>query len=174
MSRFDTAVPCQVRESKIDDQDAFDAAVRPHWQAMRVLAERFVGANVRDDVLQDALTEAWKARQRFNPSLGSERAWLLGITANCARRSLRRSRVLDKLPLNRAQGTGPPTERLDLERAVRGLPDRQRLAVELYYFVDLSLRDVAQVLECAEGTVKSTLASARATLRTKLGEHYRE
>ena len=38
------------------------------------------------------------------------------------------------------------------------------------YYADLSVRDTARVMGCAEGTVKSTLAAARAALRAQLGE----
>ncbi|TMK55831.1 MAG: RNA polymerase sigma factor, partial [Actinobacteria bacterium] len=50
------------------------------------------------------------------------------------------------------------------------LPPRQRLAVELHYFVDLDVAETAAVMKCAEGTVKSTLADARERLRSILGE----
>jgi len=59
-----------------------------------------------------------------------------------------------------------------MERAVCRLPSRQRLAVELHYYLDLPIADVAQVMRCADGTVKSTLSDARARLRTLLGEDY--
>ena len=62
--------------------------------------------------------------------------------------------------------------RLDLERAVHGLPERQRLAVELFYFVGLPVDDVAAVMGCANGTVKSTLFAARQALETVLGKEY--
>ncbi|HZC52868.1 MAG TPA: sigma factor-like helix-turn-helix DNA-binding protein [Mycobacterium sp.] len=57
----------------------------------------------------------------------------------------------------------------DLDRALRGLSSRQRLAVELFYYIGLPLSEIALVMGCAEGTVKSTLADARARLRTTLG-----
>jgi RNA polymerase sigma-70 factor (ECF subfamily) len=49
------------------------------------------------------------------------------------------------------------------------LPKKQRLAVELHYFLDLDVASTAKVLGCAVGTVKSQLSDARARLRTELG-----
>ncbi|MEO8889161.1 MAG: sigma factor-like helix-turn-helix DNA-binding protein [Jatrophihabitantaceae bacterium] len=61
----------------------------------------------------------------------------------------------------------------DRRRALTALPARQRLAVELCYFVGLPLNEAAALMGCAEGTVKSTLSAARANLRSSLGEDYR-
>jgi RNA polymerase sigma-70 factor (ECF subfamily) len=56
-------------------------------------------------------------------------------------------------------------DRLDVEFAVAKLPARQRLAVDCFYFVGLSVAETAVVMGCAEGTVKSTLSDARARLQ---------
>jgi RNA polymerase sigma factor (sigma-70 family) len=61
---------------------------------------------------------------------------------------------------------------VDLERAVAALSSRQRLAVDLYYFVGLDVATCAQVMGCAEGTVKATLHQARGRLRALLGEDF--
>ncbi len=47
---------------------------------------------------------------------------------------------------------------------VRGLPDQQRRAVVLHYVGDLSVADVADAMECSEGSVKTHLSRARAQL----------
>jgi RNA polymerase sigma factor (sigma-70 family) len=57
---------------------------------------------------------------------------------------------------------------VDIERAVRTLPLRQKLAVDCYYFCGLSVAETAAVMRCSEGTVKSTLSDARARLRPAL------
>jgi RNA polymerase sigma factor (sigma-70 family) len=57
---------------------------------------------------------------------------------------------------------------LDLEQAIGALPKRQRLAVELHYFVGLTTAETASVMSCAEGTVKSALHDARNNLRRAL------
>jgi RNA polymerase sigma-70 factor (sigma-E family) len=54
--------------------------------------------------------------------------------------------------------------------AVRELPERQREAVVLRYYLDCSEADMASLLGCAPGTVKSQLSKARAALARRLGE----
>ncbi len=151
---------------------AFEDWVAPHWPAMRRLAERLAGPDRRDDVLQEALVAAWRHRSRFDPDRGTAQAWLLALTANHAKKALRATRR--HAPLDDASATPEsPSTRIDVERAIRALPRRQRLAVELCYFLGLPLGEAAAVMGCAEGTVKSTLASARSSLRSRLGEDYR-
>ena len=65
----------------------------PHWEAMCAVATRLADAGERDDVLQNALLLAWRWRAQFDPARGSERGWLLAITANEARKSHRRRRA---------------------------------------------------------------------------------
>jgi RNA polymerase sigma factor (sigma-70 family) len=59
-------------------------------------------------------------------------------------------------------------DRADLEPALARLPARQREAVVLRYFLDLSIDDTARVMRCTTGTVKSQVHKALATLREQL------
>lgn len=60
---------------------------------------------------------------------------------------------------------------VDLERCVRRLPERQRTAVQLYYFADLPVADVATVMGATEVSVKDLLFRARRRLAVLIGEH---
>jgi RNA polymerase sigma-70 factor (ECF subfamily) len=62
--------------------------------------------------------------------------------------------------------TAPPT--FDLAEEVRRLPAQQRAAVALFYFADLSTKEVAQTMDVSLGTVKASLFAARRTLRMHL------
>ena len=79
----------------------------------------------------------------------------------------------------RRSSTRPPTElpgpdaadRLDSSPALdslRSLPERQRAIAALYYLDDLSVADISETLEIAEGTVRFHLSQARARLRAEL------
>jgi len=48
------------------------------------------------------------------------------------------------------------------------LPPKYQAVLSLYYLEDLTVREVAAILKCSEGTVKSRLARARSRLRVKL------
>jgi RNA polymerase sigma-70 factor (ECF subfamily) len=145
----------------------FAAFVEPYLAKMLHLAERVAGPANRDDVVQEALVNAWTKRSQFDPSRGSLGGWLMAIVADQARKSWRR-----RLPLSAWRvdvHTGPaPDDHIDVERAIRGLSARQRLAVDCYYFCGLTVAETAAVMRCSEGTVKSTLSDARSRLRPAL------
>lgn len=144
--------------------EEFGVWVEPSVRAMALLAARLAGPDDCDDVVQEALSRAWRKRSQFDPSRGTPSAWLLAITADQARRARRRPR------LQPSAGHIPATvrpidDRLDLSWALERLPKRQRLAVDCYYFAGLSVAETAAVMGCAVGTVKSTLSDARTRLR---------
>lgn len=164
----ETAMAADWADPTHESAEIFAAWVAPHLAAMARLASRLAPSADRDDVVQEALVQAWRKRHQFTPDRGTPRAWLLAIAADRARQSRKRR-------LGEIRG-GPVTpltaatdERdLDLEHAVARLSGRQRQAVECFYFVGLSVAETASVMRCSEGTVKSTLSDARARLRAYL------
>ncbi|XAM00206.1 sigma-70 family RNA polymerase sigma factor [Phycisphaeraceae bacterium D3-23] len=105
------------------------------------------------------------------------KTWSLGIATNVCRER-RRQRPTLALSETHAENTDQapgPRQKAELKEqrdrllAVLGdLPDRQREAVALRYFEQLSVRDTAAAMGCAEGTVKATLSQAIRSLRRRM------
>jgi len=125
-----------------------------------------------DDIVQEALVRAWRRRESYDASRGSVQSWLLAIVADRCRRHRTRDRrphtseLIDAV----AAPSADLDRSVDIERAIRGLAKRQRIAVELHYYVGLSIAEAAAVMRCSEGTVKSTLSDARKRLLPALQE----
>ena len=120
-----------------------------------------------EDLVQNALTKAYLARSRVM-SAESPEAYLRTILVNTHRRSFRRRRVAEHLTADvpdGAAGGGDVDARRDLVTAVATLPRRQRAVVVLRYLEDRSEAEVAAILGCSVGTVKSHAARGLATLR---------
>ena len=161
-----TAVPDQTVNAP-ETAEGYADWVRPHLPAMARLAARLAPEADRDDIVQETLTRAWRKRHQYDASRGTPAAWLLAITADQARQARRRRRPL--LPFTDMPARVRSTEdRVDVEYALARLAPRQRLAVDCFYFVGLSLAETAAVMRCSEGTVKSTLSDARQRLRPLL------
>ena len=155
---------------ELEREGDFREWISPHLASMGYLAARMAPADDRDDIVQEALVRAWRRWSTYDAARGTPRAWLLAIVADRARRTRRwhlrhPSVAIGAETLDRPVDRGP-----DLETALRTLSGRQRLAVDLFYFVDLSIVEAAHVMGCSEGTVKSTLADAREKLRKVLTE----
>jgi RNA polymerase sigma-70 factor, ECF subfamily len=149
--------------------DEFTAWVSPHLVVMANLAARLAGPADRDDVVQEALTRAWRKQHTFDPTRGTPRVWLLAIVADRATAARRRRHAHASISdLQSPAMNAPDGTRVDLLRALDALPARMRLAVDCFYFVGLTISETAAVMGISEGTVKSTLAAARDHLRTQL------
>ena len=141
---------------------------------MARLARRLAPHADPDDLVQDALARAWQKRGQFDESRGTATTWLLAIVADLARASRRtRARWLKVVDDNADVPEVPAAQRdpdVDLDRAIAELAERQQLAVQLHYFVGLTVEETAAVMDCSTGTVKSTLFDARSRLRALLGD----
>jgi RNA polymerase sigma-70 factor (sigma-E family) len=76
----------------------------------------------------------------------------------------RREQVTDE-PTDRAVTQDGPEDRLVLLRALARVPARQRTALVLRYWEDLSIEETAQAMKCSTGTVKSQTSRGLAVLR---------
>ncbi len=119
-----------------------------------------------EDVAQEALARThlrW-ARLRDRPH-----GWVVTVATNLAiDRLRRRSRASTSMTEPVALVETHLSERIDLARALRRLPRRQREVVVLRYLADWSELDVARALGCSPGTVKSHASRGLAHLRDDL------
>ena len=124
-----------------------------------------------EDAVQEALLRAWE-RSEKGDEIDSLEGWVTTVAMNLARSGLRRIRS-ERRARARLAGSGvgePPTaDRIDVDRALATLPRRQREAAVLRFFLQMSTSDAARVMQVSEGTVKSSLARARAALAKALG-----
>jgi RNA polymerase sigma factor (sigma-70 family) len=144
--------------------------VQPHLTVLARYAARHVAPADRDDVVQEALIRAWQRWSTYDESRGTPIAWLLGILADRCRRHRTRQPATTVVQLVEHGALPEQPHDVDLERAIEALSRRQRQAVDLHYFVGLDVATVAELMDCAPGTVKATLHQARARLRELLGD----
>ena len=125
-----------------------------------------------EDIAQEAFTQLLRNWQKIS---GYERpdAWVRRIAIRLAVRYARRERMRDLLLrwVDTPRPAAPPD--LDLARAIRLLPPRQRAVVALHYYEDRPLTEIAVLLGCSHSTAKVHIFKARRRLAALLGEDHR-
>jgi len=136
-----------------------------------VAADRSVG----EDIAQEAMTKAHKDWARVS-GLDKPGAWVRRVAINLAigrkRRSITEAKALFRLgkPAVEAAETrrGDPS----VWAAVDDLPPKQRAVIALHYLDDLSVAEIANILQISVSATTSNLHKARANLTDKLGESH--
>jgi RNA polymerase sigma-70 factor (ECF subfamily) len=140
---------------------------------------RFCLSLLRDsERAQDAVQESAMRLLRDLPKFqgaSSIKTWAMGIAVNVVREMRRSSRRDERTVHVEERSISPDSEAALLEqkgmlrRLLDELPERQREALMLRYFEELSVEEAAGAMNCAEGTVKATVFQALRALREKFG-----
>lgn len=153
-----------------DHEEAFDAFVRTRMPELLRFGHMLTGnPDAAADLVQDALErtlDAWPRIRNHDDPEGYVRRIMVNRNISIWRRR-RREYLVDGVP-DRAHHEDPPIPDQELRDALAALPPRQRTVLVLRYAEDLSERQVAEMLGCSVGTVKSQTFKALAKLRARL------
>jgi RNA polymerase sigma-70 factor (ECF subfamily) len=185
MARTDVQLMLDV---KAGDEASFDFLL----QKYRCPLVNFLNRMVRDqataeDLAQEVFLRVYRARKQYTPS-AKFTTWLFRIATNLALNSVRDNRHNrmgisidappegeDSVPIElkarelRIDEKMIERDRVDvIRRAVWSLPEKQRAAVLLHKYEEMDYAEIAGILECSEGALKSMLFRAYETLRVQL------
>lgn len=158
------------------DREAFDALLRAHERQLRGFLARRVGAQAVDDVLQETWLAGWIALPRYTRR-ARFKAWIFAIAFHkCTDYHRARKRGAIEAPLEEADRKGSYQAdgyaAAELKQTVQALlaqlPADQREVVEIYYYAELTLAEVARVLDRNLSTVKSQFYRAHALIAREL------
>ena len=154
---------------------SYVAFVEVAWQRHIRLAMLLTGDRWRaEELLQDSLVkvyERWRRLSRLDDPHAYLRRALVNNQTSIWRRRRRESLVAD-VPEQAGPAGDTGADTVVLRRALLSLPAKQRAVVVLRHYEDLTEREVAQVLGCSVGTVKSQNARALDKLRHLLEEPF--
>lgn len=118
---------------------------------------------------QDAVQEAFLTLlEKGPPDLEVPGAWLMRVLVNGCKSRLRLRWRRPTVPLWDELPAPSPQEREELEE-LYALPPQDRAVIHLHYYEGYSTQEIAQLLRCRPGTVRSRLSRARERLRRLLG-----
>lgn len=161
-------------------QEALAEAYRRHAGAVFALSRRLlVDTTLAEEVVQEVFLRLWNNPEKFDPERGSLRSYLL---AQCHGRSVdllrsessRRNREERDVRRTAEAGYDLEHEVVDMtvaarvQEALETLPDGERQAIALAYFGGHTYREVAELLDEPEGTVKSRIRAGLKRMRSDL------
>lgn len=127
-----------------------------------------------EDIAQDTFVELIKRKPQFE-NIEHEKAWLIRTASNKCKNMLSSCRSRLNVPLE--DDISVSDRSLDELRssvldAVMKLPEKYRIVIHLFYYCDMSIREIAAALRIAVPTVGTRLARARVLLKQNLGEDF--
>jgi RNA polymerase sigma-70 factor (ECF subfamily) len=158
-----------------DHAAAFEPLVEEYSAALHGYLVRRAPA-AADDLLAETWAQAFAARRRFDPALGTARGWLFGVARNVLLLHLRRA---DRGPVPADPEVVDPWQAVDrrldagalapqLRRALGDLPPEERELMLLIAWEQLTPSEAALVVGIPAGTARSRLHRARKRMREQL------
>ncbi len=127
--------------------------------------------NIHD--AQDVFQEVFLRLVKYLPTLQNEdhiKAWLIRVTINCSKSNLTSAWRRHTEPLGDEERLLFETdEQLDLYEHMNKLPKKYRTVLYLFYYEELSIKQIAEITSQKETTIKSQLSRARKLLKNELG-----
>jgi len=158
------------------DKARFTAAVERYQNMVYRTALHALGKpQDADDAAQEVFLRLFSFRGTFE-SEEHLRRWLLRVAVNYCRDALKSPWRKRRVPL--AEAPEVPVfdrpEQAALYREVMALPAKYRTVLDLFYYEELSVREIGELLGVGPSTVTTRLTRARARLRERLGEDWRD
>ena len=163
----------EVEEARIEGSVLEDLYARNATGAIRLAYLLTGDRGLAEDLVQDAFVRlTGRLLHVRNP--GGFHAYLRATVINLARAHHRRMRVerrlLERRTANATSTLPDVSEREALRQALLALPIRQRTALVLRFYEDLSEAETAEVMRCRPGTVKSLVSRGKEALRSTIGD----
>jgi len=167
-----------VEEVKAGNRRSFSELVKRHQKGLLRLSLRFVkDLDTAEDVVQESFIKAYEKLHSFE-GRASFKSWLFQIAVNNSRNRIRDTRK-NMIDVENVQlAVGAEAESCLVHNAVAGmlqeevdkLPDRQRTALVLRVYEDLSFKEIAEIMQCPYDTAKANYRHALMRLRERFEE----
>jgi len=166
-----------VREVKAGDRTAFAELVRRHQKSLYRLALRFTRDHgTAEDIVQESFVKAFQKLNSFEER-SSFKSWLFRIAINTSKNKIRSNTGNNEVDIQDVNlSVAPQVEtnmqyrevQVFIQSEVAKLPERQRTALTLRVFEDLSFQEIAQIMTCPYDTAKANYRHAILKLKKSL------
>lgn len=159
-----------IRRHTREELSGFDDLYDQYQGLVRSVVFRICGQAELNDVVQDVFLKLWKALPQFRGE-SSLKTWIYRVTMHAAFDRMKRKRIdthAKGFDETQAAHGGRPPEPMEIreivDKCMRQLSDEHRRVIILGCYEELSVAEMASVLNIPEGTVKSRLHNAKLKL----------
>ena len=167
-----------IHEVRSGQRASFSELVLRHQRALLRLTLRFTrDPNQAEDIVQESFIKAYEKLHLFE-GRASFKSWLFQIALNTARNKLRgrwrEEYSMEEVEMGVHAGAEANLIHGDIRTMIRNevdkLPEKQRLALTLRIYEDLSFKEIADIMQCPYDTAKANYRHALLKLRERLEE----
>lgn len=160
---------------------AFRQLLDRHLPAVTAVARRMLRDDAEaEDVAQEAFLRLWRTGSSLDIGAGGVRPWLRRVVSNLCIDRIRgssRQMVVEEVPEqaeDAGQLSGMESAELGarVDKALKALPERQRMALTLFHFEGMSQNEVAAAMDISAEAVESLLSRARRALKVSLKDEW--
>lgn len=127
-----------------------------------------------EDIFQEVFLKYMNADKKFKDE-EHRKAWLIRVTVNCCKSHMSSSwmkKTVSYDDYDESTTINMTEEEIDLFNAMKNLPQKLMTVILLFYYEDMSIKEISNVLEISEANVKMRLSRARKELKEILHDDY--
>lgn len=154
----------------------FVSAVKRNNQRIFLLALSFTKNETdAEDIMQNVFYKLWKYDKPFENEIHMDK-WLTRVTVNESKNLLKSPFRKNYTSLDDVKEEGFFDKQCDYDlfRVVMKLPKKLSTVIHLFYYEDLSVKEIARLLNISESSVKTRLSRARVKLKNDLGDEWND
>lgn len=154
--------------------DEFISAVKRNSNRLYLIAISFTKSHhSAEDIVQDAFLKLWLVNIEFEGNEHIDK-WLTTVCVNKSKDYIKAPFFSKTTILDDAKElyTFDNIEDMDIFNAVMSLPKKERTVIHLFYYEDMTIKEISKILKVKESTITTRLSRAREKLKVKLGDEW--
>lgn len=154
-------------------ENEYISAVKRNSQRIFLIAFSYMKNQYdAEDIMQEVFIRLWNSNMAFESKEHMDN-WLVKVCVNLCKDNFRLL-FRKNTSLEAAAGLSCHDSyfNTDLFNAVSSLPKKERVVVHMFYYEDMSIKEISELLKMKDSTVKSLLHRSRKKLRAKLGDDW--
>ena len=155
-------------------EENFISCVKRNNQRLFLIALSFTqNPDDAEDILQNVFLKLWRYNKPFNDDTHMDK-WLTAVCVNESKNNIKSpfKKRIASLDDVKEVYTFKEDCSYDLFNAVMSLPKKERVVIHLFYYEDMTVKDISELLRIKESAVKTRLHRARKELKNILGDEW--